>query len=51
MELLAINLGKFKSVACFYRSDDDVIYRTIETRPQVIHDLLVELTRIGSWSK
>lgn len=43
MNLLAIDLGKFKSVACLYRSDDDVTYRTIETRPQVIHDLLVEL--------
>ena len=43
MKLLAIDLGKFKSVACLYRGDDDVVYRTIETRPQVVHDLLVEL--------
>jgi transposase len=42
MNLVAIDLGKFKSVACMYRSDDDVTYRTIETGPQAIHDLLVE---------
>lgn len=44
MKLLAIDLGKFKSVACLYCGDDDVTYRTIETRPAVFHDLLVELT-------
>ena len=43
MKLLAIDLGKFKSVACLFRGDGDVAYRTIETRPQLIHDLLVEL--------
>ncbi|QDU72637.1 IS110 family RNA-guided transposase [Mucisphaera calidilacus] len=42
MQLLAIDLGKFKSVACLYRGDDDTEFRTIETRPQVIHDLLTE---------
>lgn len=42
MNLLAIDLGKFKSVACLYRSDDDVTYRTIETGPQAVRDLLVE---------
>ena len=43
MKLLAIDLGKFKSVACFYRGEDVVSYRTIETRPEAFHDLLVEL--------
>ena len=42
MNLLAIDLGKFKSVACLYRGDSDVTYRTIETRPRAIHDLLVQ---------
>jgi transposase len=42
MLILAIDLGKFKSVACAYRSDDDAKYQTIETTPQAIHDLLVE---------
>lgn len=42
MNLLAIDLGKFKSVACLYHADDDTTFRNIETRPQAIHDLLVE---------
>jgi transposase len=42
MLILAIDLGKFKSVACAYRSDDDAKYQTIETTPQAIHDLLAE---------
>lgn len=42
MNLVAIDLGKFKRVACVYRSDDDVTYRTIETGPRAIHDLLME---------
>ena len=40
MLILAIDLGKFKSVACSYRSDDNTVYQTIETTPQAIHDLL-----------
>ncbi len=43
MNILAIDLGKFKSVACLYRGEQDIEFRTIETRPQEIHDLLVEL--------
>lgn len=43
MNILAIDLGKFKSVACLYRGEEDAMFRTIETRPQEIHDLLVEL--------
>lgn len=42
MQLLAIDLGKFKSVACLYRGDEDTTFRTIETRPKAVHDLLVE---------
>jgi transposase len=42
MLILAIDLGKFKSVACAYRGDDDARYQTVETTPQAIHDLLVE---------
>jgi transposase len=40
MLILAIDLGKFKSVACSYRNDDDSAYQTIKTTPQSIHDLL-----------
>lgn len=43
MKLLAIDLGKFKSVACEYRSDEDATYRTIDTTPQAVHDLLAEV--------
>ena len=41
MRLMTIDLGKFRSVACLYNGDDDVTFRTIETRPQSIHELLV----------
>ena len=42
--ILAIDLGKFKSVACLYESDStDASFRTIPTTPQAMHDLLVEL--------
>lgn len=41
MRLVTIDLGKFKSVACLYLGEEDVTFRTIETRPQSIHDLLV----------
>lgn len=39
MRLMAIDLGKFKSVACLYCGEDDVTYSTIETRPQAIQAL------------
>jgi len=42
MNLVAIDLGKFMSVACLCRSDDDVTFRSLETGPQAVHDLLVE---------
>jgi transposase len=44
MRLVTIDLGKFKSVACLYLGEEDVTFRTIETRPQSIHDLLVAWT-------
>ena len=43
MKIFAIDLGKFKSVACLY--DDrtkDATYLKFDNRPDVIHDLLVE---------
>jgi transposase len=41
--ILAIDLGKFKSVACLYRSAEDHDFRTLPTTPAVMHDLIVEL--------
>lgn len=43
MKLLAIDLGKFKSVACLYCGEEQTAFRTVETRPQAVHDLLVEM--------
>lgn len=43
--ILAIDLGKFKSVACDYdASAGEHRFTTISTRPQAMHDLLVERT-------
>ena len=43
MKILALDLGKFKSVACLYHdAEADSVFRTLETTPQTIHDLLVE---------
>ena len=42
--ILAVDLGKFKSVSCSYHVETtDTRYRTVRTRPEDIHDLLVEL--------
>jgi transposase len=42
--ILAIDLGKFKSVACLYERDGtSATYRAIPTSPSAIHDVLVEL--------
>lgn len=42
MKILAIDLGKFKSVACFYQSGTDHhVFETLPTRPQALHDLIV----------
>ena len=42
--ILAIDLGKFKSVACIYQcGDGQHQHRTIPTRPAAMHDLIVEV--------
>ncbi|MEX0653934.1 MAG: IS110 family transposase [Phycisphaeraceae bacterium] len=42
--ILAIDLGKFKSVACTYHTGDGQhTFRTLPTRPQAIHKLIVEV--------
>ena len=42
--ILAIDLGKFKSVSCLYHNEDaHAEYRTVSTTPSAIHDLLVEV--------
>ena len=44
MKILAIDLGKYKSVACdFDSSTNEHVFRKVSTRPDEIHDLLVEL--------
>jgi transposase len=43
MQILAIDLGKFKSVACEYDTDTTPhTFTTIPTTPQTLHDLFVE---------
>ena len=43
MKILAVDLGKFKSVACTYQTDTtESVFQTLATRPQYIHDLLVQ---------
>ena len=43
--ILAIDLGKFRSVACvFDPSDGSHCFQTIAATPSVVHDLLVEVT-------
>lgn len=43
MMILALDLGKFKSVFCRYPSQSvDATYGTIPTTPQAVHDLLVD---------
>ncbi len=45
MTILAIDLGKFKSVSCFFDpATQQAGYRTLPTTPTAIHDLLVELS-------
>ncbi len=42
--ILAIDLGKFKSVACLYDAESaQAVFQTLQTTPQTVHDLLVEL--------
>ena len=43
MQILAIDLGKFKSVACDYDpSGPEYTFTTIPTTPQAMHDLFAE---------
>lgn len=43
MNILAVDLGKFKSVACLYFTDTgEHSFTTFPTKPQLMHDLLVE---------
>jgi hypothetical protein len=43
MNILALDLGKFKTVAYLYTvGADDHVFRTINTQPQAFHDLFVE---------
>jgi len=43
MNILAMDLGKFKTVFCEYNSDNgEHTFGTVKTRPQEMHDLLVE---------
>jgi len=42
--ILAIDLGKFKSVACLYDAQSaQAVFQTLQTTPQTVHDLLVEI--------
>jgi len=42
MTILAIDLGKYKSVACIYATEDQTHqFRTIATLPPTMHDLIV----------
>lgn len=44
MLILALDLGKNKSVACLYQSEiGEHTFRTLATTPQALHDLLVEV--------
>ena len=41
--ILAIDLGKFKSVACMYDAKTaEHRFETMSTTPQALHDLIVE---------
>ncbi len=43
MNILAIDLGKSKTVACFYNSKNgNYRFHKVKTTPQQLHDLLVE---------
>ncbi len=44
MKILALDLSKFKSVGCIYEAGSgEHRYRRVNTTPQALHDLLVEL--------
>ena len=42
MKIVALDLGKFKTMACIYQTDDGSReFRTIKSDPAAIHDLLL----------
>jgi len=42
MNILALDLGKYKTVFCEYNADNgEHTFGTVKTRPQEIHDLIV----------
>jgi len=42
--ILAIDLGKFKSVACLYDADSaDAVFQAVQTRPDTFYELFLEL--------
>ena len=44
MKILAIDLGKFKSMGCIYMTEgNEPRFIDLATKPSVIHDLIVEL--------
>jgi transposase len=43
MKIVALDLGKFNSVACIYQTDDGKhVFKTIKSDPASVHDLLAE---------
>ncbi len=40
--IMSIDLGKFKSVSCFYQIGKNPEYQTFKTTPQALHDLVTE---------
>ena len=51
--ILALDLGKFKSVACVYdHASGTHQFQTIGTSPSAVHDLLVEVAPMAArWTK
>ena len=44
MRILALDLGKYKSVACDYEAENGrQRFATILTNPKALHDLIVDL--------
>ena len=44
MTILALDLGKIKSVGCIYQTGTrEHTYQTVRTSPQTLHDLIVGL--------
>ena len=50
--ILAIDLGKFKSVACLYDAETaQVVFQTLRTTPQTVHDRQPLSTRAGAGTR